>query len=139
MLWWHCYAKTHTHTRVKRKRDPNSADSPAHRPPTNHFDSIECGDSIAITSGVLQLRSPGKCVYAPNNNSFTSDAALSPSARRALSMFLERSTASLSLLTAQPIFMAEFNCDSSLVFLLNTQTRLGDNASVPKMKSPIAQ
>lgn len=43
----------------------------------------------------------------PKSNSFTSDAALSPSARNALSMFFDRSIASLSLdaLTAQPILI----------------------------------
>lgn len=47
-----------------------------------------------------------KIIDIPNRRSLTSDAALSPSARNALSIFLERSTASLSLdvLTAQPIF-----------------------------------
>lgn len=41
----------------------------------------------------------------PKSNSFTSDAALSPSARNALSIFFDLSIASLSLdaLTAQPI------------------------------------
>lgn len=41
----------------------------------------------------------------PKSNSLTSDAARSPSARNALSMFFDRSIASLSLdaLTAQPI------------------------------------
>lgn len=62
MLGWHCYAKTHTHTRVKRKRDPNSADSPAQRRPTIHFDSIECGASIAI-SGVLKIEVPVPGIY----------------------------------------------------------------------------
>lgn len=47
----------------------------------------------------------------PKSNSLTSDAARSPSARNALSMFFDRSIASLSLdaLTAQPIFDA-FRC-----------------------------
>lgn len=49
-------------------------------------------------------------VYIPKSNSFTSDAALSPSARNALSMFFDRSIASLSLdaLTAQPILMRSY-------------------------------
>lgn len=47
----------------------------------------------------------------PKSNSLTSDAAFSPSALSALSMFLDRSTASLSrdVLTAQPISAAS-NC-----------------------------
>lgn len=46
--------------------------------------------------------------YIPNSNNFTSDAARSPSARNARSIFLERSIASLSLdaLTAQPILVS---------------------------------
>lgn len=46
----------------------------------------------------------------PKSNSFTSDAARSPSRRNALSMFFDRSIASLSLdaLTAQPILMCSY-------------------------------
>lgn len=46
--------------------------------------------------------------YIPKSNNFTSDAARSPSARNARSIFLERSIASLSLdaLTAQPILVS---------------------------------
>lgn len=55
----------------------------------------------------------------PKSNSFTSDAALSPSARNALSMFFDRSIASLSLdaLTAQPILI-RFDLYFFFIYLL---------------------
>lgn len=46
-------------------------------------------------------------IIVPRSRSFTSDACLSPSARRARSIFLERSSASLDeVLTLQPILSA---------------------------------
>lgn len=66
-----------------------------------HTDTDRCKLHMSIPWITTQI----DAYYVPNSKSFTSEAALSPSARRALSIFFERSIASLSLdaLTAQPI------------------------------------